>query len=33
MIIYDPYGELKKIVAEIAAMRQAKENGAGGNDV
>lgn len=29
MIIYDPYGELKKVVDEIKAMKETKITGAG----
>ena len=30
MIIYDPYGELKKIVDEILTMNKTKKVGSGG---
>lgn len=30
MIVYDPYGELKKIVDEILAMNEAKKQSSGG---
>lgn len=30
MIVYDPYGELKKVVDEISAMNRAKKPGSGG---
>lgn len=30
MIVYDPYGELKKVVDEISAMNEAKKPDSGG---
>jgi hypothetical protein len=30
MIVYDPYGELKKVVDEISAMNEAKKQSGGG---
>ena len=32
MIIYDPYGELKKVVDEISAMKEAKKPEKTGSD-
>lgn len=30
MIVYDPYGELKKVVDEISAMNEVKKQDSGG---
>lgn len=32
MIVYDPYGELKKVVDEILAMNTVKSPGSGGKN-